>query len=85
MKWSLLFLSAVNPLSRYFNRDVECIRTFFKRRFQYESALYPKFRKTLAEEHSSEGENFRLDVVVAASGFGHKDMKTLDEVTVIST
>ncbi|KAG6902908.1 hypothetical protein C0995_010078 [Termitomyces sp. Mi166 len=59
----------------YFNRDVECIRTFFKRRFQYESALYPRFRKIVAEE----GDNFRLDVVVAASGFGHKDQKTLEE------
>ncbi|GLB36214.1 putative rio2, N-terminal [Lyophyllum shimeji] len=62
----------------YFNRDVECIRTFFKRRFQYESALYPKFRKTVAED-SEDGENFRLDVVVAASGFGRKDQKILEE------
>ncbi|KAJ7254040.1 RIO1 family-domain-containing protein [Mycena haematopus] len=34
----------------YFNRDVECIRTFFKRRFRYESALYPRFRSTLSED-----------------------------------
>lgn len=62
----------------YFNRDVECIRTFFKRRFQYESSLFPKFRKIIAEG-TSEGENFRLDVVVEASGFGRKDMRMLDE------
>ncbi|KAG5654085.1 hypothetical protein H0H81_007499 [Sphagnurus paluster] len=62
----------------YFNRDVECIRTFFKRRFQYESALYPKFRKLITEENSEDGENFRLDVVVAASGFGRKDQKILE-------
>ena len=29
--------------SRYFNRDVQCIRDFFLRRFSYESELYPKF------------------------------------------
>ncbi|KAF8078556.1 RIO1 family-domain-containing protein [Lyophyllum atratum] len=63
----------------YFNRDVECIRTFFKRRFQYESALYPKFRKTMTEDKSEDGDNFQLDVVVAASGFGRKDQKILEE------
>ncbi|KAF8585518.1 RIO1-domain-containing protein [Ramaria rubella] len=59
----------------YFNRDVECIRTFFRRRFQYESALYPRFKGTL---QNSGG--FRLDVVVAASGFARKDMKILEDV-----
>jgi len=61
----------------YFNRDVECIKTFFRRRFRYESALYPKFQRTLANEEG--GEDFRLDVVVAASGFSRKDMKVLEE------
>ena len=27
----------------YFDRDVQCIRDFFKRRFNYESELFPKF------------------------------------------
>ncbi|KAF9069106.1 RIO1 family-domain-containing protein [Rhodocollybia butyracea] len=61
----------------YFNRDVECIKTFFRRRFRYESALYPKFKRTLANEEG--GEDFKLDVVVAASGFSRKDMKVLEE------
>lgn len=69
-----------NSQSRYFNRDVECIRTFFRRRFQYESALYPRFRKTIQGGESGEDEGFRLDVAVAASGFGRKDMKALEEV-----
>jgi RIO-like serine/threonine protein kinase len=30
-------------VSRYFDRDVQCITTFFRRRFDYESELYPKF------------------------------------------
>lgn len=64
-------------LSRYFNRDVECIRTFFKRRFRYESTLYPRFRKVLEESGES---GFKLDVMVEASGFGRKEMKVLEEV-----
>ncbi|OAX42389.1 RIO1-domain-containing protein [Rhizopogon vinicolor AM-OR11-026] len=62
----------------YFNRDVECIRTFFRRRFKYESALYPKFKGVKAES-KDEQDDFRLDVIVAASGFAKKDQKTLEE------
>ncbi|KAJ7038125.1 RIO1 family-domain-containing protein [Mycena alexandri] len=62
----------------YFNRDVECIRTFFKRRFRYESALYPRFKSTISADGVATGD-FRLDVVVAASGFKQKDMKMLEE------
>jgi RIO kinase 2 len=70
--------------SRYFNRDVECIRTFFRRRFEYESALYPRFKSTLKEkENGVEGEDFRLDVVVAASGFKRRDMQMLEEVRLL--
>jgi hypothetical protein len=65
---------------RYFNRDVECIRTFFRRRFRYESSLYPRFRKTI--EGSGE-EGFRLDVMVEASGFGRKEMRVLEQVPII--
>ncbi|KAJ2607434.1 Serine/threonine-protein kinase rio2 [Coemansia sp. RSA 1365] len=57
----------------YFNRDVDCIRTFFKRRFGYESALYPKFTAKLDKE-------FDLDVKVAASGFTKKDQSQLDRL-----
>ena len=64
---------------RYFNRDVDCIRTFFKRRFQYESSLYPRFSRVVSE--GSDSDSFRLDVVVEASGFGRKDMKFLEEVS----
>lgn len=65
---------------RYFNRDVQCIRTFFKRRFRYESSLFPVFKTTLKGENS---EGFRLDVAVEASGFGRRDMKVLEQVTLI--
>jgi RIO-like serine/threonine protein kinase len=80
---SLSVLTISQPkFSRYFNRDVECIRTFFKRRFRYESALYPRFRKTVEESGKESG--FKLDVMVEASGFGHKEMKVLEEVILIS-
>lgn len=42
--------------------------------------VYPRFSKTVARDGDDEQE-FRLDVVVAASGFGGKEMKTLDEVS----
>ncbi|KAH6574658.1 hypothetical protein BASA62_002368 [Batrachochytrium salamandrivorans] len=56
----------------YFNRDVECIRVFFKRRFAYESLLYPKFRRDLQRDVS-------LDVQVSASGFTKKHQAELEE------
>jgi RIO-like serine/threonine protein kinase len=64
---------------RYFNRDVECIRTFFRRRFRYESALYPRFRTTLDEDTGEK--SFQLDVMVAASGFKNKSQQALEEAS----
>jgi RIO-like serine/threonine protein kinase len=63
---------------RYFNRDVECIRTFFQRRFRYESAIYPRFKSTVAGDPKDD--DFRLDVIVEASGFGRREMKVLEQV-----
>jgi RIO kinase 2 len=73
----------------YFNRDVECIRTFFKRRFGFEGKLWPRFTSTVkeGEEKSKKGEEedgFRLDVVVAASGFGSKEQQELEKVNASS-
>ncbi|KAJ3141900.1 hypothetical protein HK100_005814 [Physocladia obscura] len=56
----------------YFNRDVECIRTFFRRRFNYESSIYPKFTRDAERE-------FSLDVQVAASGFTRKHQEELEQ------
>lgn len=55
----------------YFDRDVQCVRDFFKRRFNFESELYPKFSDL--KRISS------LDVAVNASGFS-KEIKELDDV-----
>ena len=79
-EWNLVWISpGLNRLVRfrYFNRDVECIRTFFRRRFKYESAIYPRFKGSIGEGGKDE---FRLDVVVEASGFGRREMKVLEQV-----
>jgi RIO kinase 2 len=57
----------------YFNRDVECIRDFFRRKFHYESVLYPKFTVDVERQYN-------LDVEVAASGFTKRDQKELEKV-----
>ncbi|XP_015765644.1 PREDICTED: serine/threonine-protein kinase RIO2-like [Acropora digitifera] len=56
----------------YFDRDVQCIRDFFFRRFSLESELYPKFAD-VKRMHN-------LDVEVAASGFTRDMSKSFDEV-----
>lgn len=48
----------------YFKRDVDCIREFFRRKFNFESEEYPKFEE-MERKHS-------LDVEVEASGFTRK-------------
>ncbi|XP_056369002.1 serine/threonine-protein kinase RIO2 isoform X2 [Oenanthe melanoleuca] len=50
----------------YFNRDINCIKVFFKKRFNYESELFPTF-KDIRRECS-------LDKEIAASGYA-KDMQ----------
>jgi len=54
----------------YFDRDVQCVRVFFRRRFNYESELLPVFAD-IAKEHN-------LDVEVAASGFTKEMARDLD-------
>ncbi|KAI9297683.1 RIO1-domain-containing protein [Neoconidiobolus thromboides FSU 785] len=56
----------------YFNRDVQCIRDYFRKRFNYESYLYPKFNKDIEKK-------FNLDVEVAASGFVKKHQNQLEK------
>ncbi|XP_063368128.1 serine/threonine-protein kinase RIO2 [Cydia amplana] len=45
----------------YFDRDVRCVRDFFKKRFAYESTLYPRFSDLEREDE--------LDKEVACSGY----------------
>ncbi|KAK6731465.1 hypothetical protein RB195_007746 [Necator americanus] len=45
----------------YFERDVECVRTFFRRKFNYDSDDFPKFSEVVRK--------YSLDVELEASGF----------------
>ncbi|CAL7945439.1 unnamed protein product [Xylocopa violacea] len=53
----------------YFERDVNCIRDFFKRRFAYESELYPTFEDISREDC--------IDVEIKASGLTRQMEKDL--------
>lgn len=61
----------------YFDRDVNCIKRFFQRRFRYTSDAKGPF---FAEARKGVGKNgsVRLDVSVAASGFSKKMAKELE-------
>jgi len=62
----------------YFDRDVNCIREFFKKRFNYESHLYPIFEDVIREEF--------LDIEVSASGFTkNMDQLLLHEMGMIDS
>lgn len=54
----------------FFNRDVNCIRDFFKKRFGYESELYPKFGDI---ERSD-----TLDAEILCSGFTKQMAKDIN-------
>jgi len=61
----------------YFDRDVTCVREFFRKRFSYESELFPKF-EDVTRTHD-------LDVEVAASGFTKEMQQELSQVTNLRT
>ncbi|CAJ0585306.1 unnamed protein product, partial [Mesorhabditis spiculigera] len=48
----------------YFERDVECVRTLFKRKFNYDCDEFPKFEEMTRK--------YNLDVELEASGFTRK-------------
>lgn len=52
----------------YFERDVQCVRTFFNKRFGYNSTRFPKFERDIEKVKD-------LDVEVAASGYFTKQMQ----------
>ncbi|XP_034943223.1 serine/threonine-protein kinase rio2 [Chelonus insularis] len=53
----------------FFERDVSCIRNFFKRRFGYESELYPSFKDISREDC--------IDIEIKASGLTKQMEKDL--------
>ena len=66
-------VSVRHPNARmYFDRDVNCVRRFFRKRFQYVSDRKPSLQDCLAHKEKD------LDVQVAASGWSFKQGKELD-------
>ncbi|CAH0561288.1 unnamed protein product [Brassicogethes aeneus] len=64
-------VSTEHPNAEYFfNRDVNCIKTFFKRRFDYESELFPSFSDI---QRSS-----AMDAEVLCSGFTKQMAKDIN-------
>lgn len=58
-------------LYRYFDRDVQCIRNYFRKKFDYESERFPSFTNITKEEG--------VDLEVEASGFTREMQNTFDE------
>jgi RIO kinase 2 len=74
-------LSIDHPNAKeYFERDVECIRTFFLRKFRFEADEVPQW-----EDVKREG---KLDFEVEASGYGGKLEKEMEwyhrEISVVT-
>ncbi|KAK5642020.1 hypothetical protein RI129_008187 [Pyrocoelia pectoralis] len=64
-------VSTMHPNAEmYFNRDVNCIKEFFKKRFGYESELFPIFSETERCD--------TLDAEVACSGFTKQMAKDMN-------
>lgn len=61
----------------YFDRDVECIKRFFSRRFHFTSTVPGPFFK-IAKKTVGKGGLKRLDAAVEASGFTKKMLKDLE-------
>jgi RIO kinase 2 len=74
-------VSIDHPNARdYFDRDVECIKTYFARRFRFEADEWPRW-----EDVKREG---KLDFEVQASGYGGKLEKEMElfhrEISVVT-
>ncbi|WFD29284.1 non-specific serine/threonine protein kinase [Malassezia sp. CBS 17886] len=54
----------------YFNRDVDCVRRFFRKRFRFESDEYPRFAEVVASVAQRTQATPRLDALAHASGYG---------------
>lgn len=59
----------------YFNRDVACIRSYFLKKFGYESELFPTFKDVIREEN--------IDVEIEASGFTRELQEVFDEAMAV--
>lgn len=71
----MLSITHINA-QMYFDRDVNCIKTFFERQFKFTSDDKGPF---FAEAIKGSDRNRRLDVEVEATGFSKKLAKDLDK------
>ncbi|KTW28455.1 hypothetical protein T552_04127 [Pneumocystis carinii B80] len=55
----------------YFNRDVQCIKKYFQKKFRFESDYIPIFHKDVKRENN-------LDAQIKAEGFSKELVKKLD-------
>ncbi|ANB15248.1 protein kinase RIO2 [Sugiyamaella lignohabitans] len=62
---------------RYFERDVDCIRSFFEKKLNYVSDDYPRWDKDVKRVEN-------LDLLVEASGFSKKQVKDLEAAMQLS-
>ena len=62
----------------YFDRDVNCVKTFFKRRFGFTSEQPGPFFED-AKKSAGEAGSKRLDIAAEASGFSKKMVKDLEK------
>lgn len=58
---------------RYFDRDVECIKLFFRKKLGYVSKTWPDFDRDVKRDGEA------IDKLVGASGFSKKQSKDLED------
>lgn len=67
-------VSMDHPNARfYFDRDVQCVRTFFQRRFKFDATEWPRFEE-VERRHN-------LDVELEASGFTRQMRRDLNKAS----
>jgi RIO kinase 2 len=64
----------------FFNRDVNCIRRFFRRRFHFEGTTWPLWKDVLVELREQEGEGTTLGDNAAALGAVEEEEEEADDV-----
>ena len=73
IKIFFIFENFLRIFDRYFNRDVDCIRSFFKKKFDFEADEWPVFTVDTEKKYS-------LDVAIAASGFSKEHQQEFEKV-----
>ncbi|GHJ87493.1 hypothetical protein NliqN6_3895 [Naganishia liquefaciens] len=58
----------------FFDRDVQCIRRFFRRRFRYESDDYPTFQETMRELKEMREEAEQANELFDEDGVSYEDL-----------